>query len=322
MGESDPDGGRHGVYRGLLPRLRERVAGQDEALRGLAEALLAGEMGHTRPGRPRSVLLLLGPTGTGKTESVLAAGEHLFGPGSVARIDAAEFSSAERVPLLLGTQAGSPGVLGARLERMRAMGGRILLVDEIEKAHPWVADYLLGIEAASLTLADGRVLNLSDVHVVATSNVGSEGVTGLEAVSRASVRRYVEQEAAARFRPEVLARFSAVLVFHHLSREVQLGICRRMLEGELAHQSAVLSRALGHPHRLAEGPEVCRRLALEGWHRSLGARPMRNAVERGVRSALVAARLRGAIGAGVGSSVLVAEAGGLRAAPSRAPVRL
>ncbi|HEY1848100.1 MAG TPA: AAA family ATPase [Opitutaceae bacterium] len=322
MGETAP-GDTDGIFRGLLAHLVGSVVGQEDALRGLADALLAGEMGHARPGRPRSVVLLLGPTGTGKTESVLAASAHLFGAGMVARIDAAEFSSPERVPLLLGSQAGSPGILAGRISRMRETGGRILLLDEIEKAHPWVADYLLGIEAASLTLADGRALDLSDIHVIATSNVGSEGVVGLEAVSRASVRRFVEQEAAMKFRPEVLARFSAVLVFRHLSRDVQIEICRRMLGDELAHQGRVLSRVLGHPHRVLGGPEVCRRLVAEGWHRSLGARPMRNAVERRVRSALVAARLRGAIGPGLTSSVLVAAAGeGLRAAPSRVPVRL
>ena len=323
MGELDPDDGRQRVFRGLHAHLRLCVRGQEEALRGLADALLAGEMGHTRAGRPRSVTLLLGPTGTGKTESVLAASSHLFGCGAVARIDAAEFSSPERVPLLLGSRPGSAGILAERIARMRRTGGRILLLDEIEKAHPWVADYLLGIEAASLTPADGPPIELSDLHVVATSNVGSEGVTGLEAVSRASVRRFVEQEAASRFRPEVLARFSAVLVFRHLSREAQMEICAKMLAEELDHQGAVLTAALGHPHRIRAGSGVGRRLVAEGWHRSLGARPMRNAVERRVRAALVDARLRGAIGEGILSSVLVAAgAEGLRASPSRDPVRL
>ena len=227
-------------------------------------------------------------TGTGKTKAVTAASAHLFGTESCARINAAEFSSAERVPLLLGTGKGETGLLGERIARMRSAGGRILLLDEIEKAHPSVSDYLLGIEEAAVTLASGETLDLSDLHVVATSNIGSSGVIEMEGVARSSVRRYVEQEAAAHFRPEVLARFTSVLVFGHLSREVQVRICRQMLDEEIAFQSGVLSRAFGHPHVIRAGEEVCRRLVSEGWHRRLGARPMRNVVERRVRGARAA----------------------------------
>ncbi len=311
-----------GVLRGLRARLQSEVLGQEEALSALCDALLAGEMGHASPGRPRSLLLLLGPTGTGKTRSILAASEHLFGTGSVARINAAEFSSDERVPLLLGTP-GAAGLLGERVARMRRSGGRILLLDEIEKASPRVADLLLGIEEAEVMMQDGSALDLSGLHVVATSNLGGAGVAGLEGVSRASVRRYVEQEAAAHFRPEVFARFTSVIVFAHLSRDAQVRVCHRMLGRELALQSAALSSAFGHPHRLRADPDVPGLLVSEGWHRSLGARPMRNVVERRVRSALVRARLDGALGPGVGESVLVAAAGGgLRAAVARAPVVL
>ena len=314
---------RLAVFRGLRGHLQGAVLGQDEALAGLADALLAGEMGHTPRGRPRSLILALGPTGTGKTKAAVAASGYLHGTDTLARINAAEFSSAERVPLLLGTAAGEPGLLGERIARLRAAGGHILLIDEIEKAHPSVSDYLLGIEEAALTLASGTTLDLSDLHIIATSNIGSAGVIEMEGVSRASVRRYVEQEAAAHFRPEVLARFTAVLVFGHLSRDVQIRICRQMLEQEIAFQSGVLSRRYGHPHSVRADPDVCRRLVGEGWHRRLGARPMRNVVERRVRGALVGSQLRGALGPGVRESVLVVDpAEGVRAAVARAPVTL
>jgi ATP-dependent Clp protease ATP-binding subunit ClpB len=269
------------------------------------------------------MLLLLGPTGTGKTKAVTEASNHLFGTGAVARINAAEFSSEERVPLLLGAASGERGILGEQIERLRSSGGRILLLDEIEKAHPRVSDYLLGIEEAAVTLASGEALDLSGIHVVATSNIGSAGVIEMEGVARASVRRYVEQEAAAHFRPEVLARFTAILVFGHLTRDVQLQVCWQMLDQEVAFQSGVLSRRFGHPHRIRAGADVCRRLVSEGWHRRLGARPMRNVVERRIRGALVAAQLSGALGPGVFESVLVADAGqGIRAAIARAPITL
>ncbi|HEY1792385.1 MAG TPA: AAA family ATPase [Opitutaceae bacterium] len=312
MGDEEQADGL-GVFRGLRAALGLAVLGQDGAMDALSDALLAGELGHGSPGRPRSLILVLGPTGTGKTRSVLAASAHLFGEGGVARVNCAEFSSAERVPLLLGRGRGEDGLLGLRICAARARGGRILLLDEIEKAHPSVADHLLGIEEASLTTAGGE-LDLSDMHVIATSNVGSSGVIEMDSLPPASVRRYVEQAAASQFRPEVLARFTAVLVFRHLPREVQVGICSKMLGDELRHQSAVLSRAFGHPHEVTADPAVCRVLVSEGWHRRLGARPMRNVVERRLRGALVEGRLAGVLAPGVPASVIVAGAdGGLRA---------
>jgi ATP-dependent Clp protease ATP-binding subunit ClpA len=314
---------RLAVFRGLRGHLQACVLGQDGAIAGLSDALLAGEMGHTPGGRPRSLILILGPTGTGKTKSVVAASAHLYGTEAIARINAAEFSSAERVPLLLGTAAGDRGLLGERIERLRSDGGRILLLDEIEKAHPSVSDYLLGIEEAAVTLACGQTLDLSDLHIIATSNIGSAGVIEMEGVSRASVQRYVEQEAAAHFRPEVLARFTSVLVFGHLSREVQVRICQQMLDEEIALQAGVLSQKFGRPHRIRADTDVCRRLVSEGWHRRLGARPMRHVVERRIRGALVSSQLRGALGPGVPESVLVVDgAAGIRAAVARRPVTL
>ncbi len=315
--------GRLDVFRSLRGHLEASVLGQEEAVGGLADALLAGEMGHTPPGRPRSLVLVLGPTGTGKTKAVAAASRHLFGAGAIARVNAAEFSSAERVPLLLGAGRGDRGLLGAQVEGLRRSGGRILLFDEIEKAHPSVSDYLLGIEEAQVTLASGETLDLSDLHIIATSNIGSGGVVEMEGVSRASVRRFVEQEAAAHFRPEVLARFTAVLVFGHLTRDVQLRICRQMLDEEMSFQSGALSGKFGHPHRVRAEPDVCRRLVGEGWHRRLGARPMRNVVERRIRGALVSSQLRGALGPGVRESVLVVDpCEGIRAAVARQAVTL
>jgi ATP-dependent Clp protease ATP-binding subunit ClpB len=321
MEEFPVDPARLRVLEGLRGHLGSAVMGQDEAVRDLSDALLAGELGHTRPGRPRSLILILGPTGTGKTKAVAQAAAYLHGAGSLARVDCAEFSSEERVPLLLGTSAGQRGLLGDRIAALRSAGGRILLLDEIEKASPRVSDYLLGIEEAAVTLASGETLDLSDVHVIATSNLGSAGVVEMEGVSRASVRRFVEQEAAAHFRPEVLARFTSVIVFGHLTREVQLRICGRMLEEEVEFQSAVLSRRFGHPHRVLCSPDVCRRLVSEGWHRRLGARPMRNVVERRVRGALVDSQLRGVLGPGVRESVLLADGrAGIRAEVARAPI--
>jgi len=289
----------------------------------LSDALLAGEMGHTPPGRPRSMILILGPTGTGKTKAVLEASRHLYGTDAVARVNVAEFASGDRVPLLLGSASGERGILGEKLSRLRSAGGRILLLDEIEKAHRAVSDLFLGMEAAEIMLANGETIDLSDFHIIVTSNLGSAEAIEMEGVARASIRRHVEQEASAYFRPEIFARFTAVIVHHPLSRDAQLQICRQMLEEEIALQSAVLARRFHHEHRVRVGPGVYRRLVAEGYHRRLGARPMRNVIERRIRSALVDSQLRGALGPGVRESVLVPdEREGLRAALLRNPITL
>ncbi len=299
--------------RRLLAHLNALVLGQAEAMAALCDALLAGDLGHTPSGRPRSTCLILGPTGTGKTKAALEASAYLYGTRAIARINLAEFSSADRVPLLLGTARGERGLLGERIAQLRAAGGRILLLDEIEKGHRSVSDLFLGMEAAELTLASGETLDLSDLHILVTSNLGSADAMGLEDVAYASLRRHVEDEAAAYFRPEVFARFTAVMVFRQLARSVQLEICRELLAGEIAFQSRVLAERFGHPHEIALGEGVYRRLVNEGFHRTLGARPMRNVIERRVRSALVRGQLEGRLARGVARSCLELDpAGGLR----------
>ena len=315
--------GRFAVWRGLCAHLRGRIVGQDEAMAALADALLAGEMGHTPAGRPRSLILILGPTGTGKTKAVLEASRHLFGTDAIARVNVGEFASADRVPLLLGTAAGERGILGGKLSRLRDAGGRILLLDEIEKAHRTVSDLFLGMEAAEITLANGESVDLSDFHIVATSNLGSADAIEMEGVARASIRRHLEQEASSHFRPEVFARFTAVVACHPLTREAQLEICRQILEEETSLQSAVLSRRFRHAHCVLVGPGARRRLVSEGYHRRLGARPMRNTIERRVRGALVDSQLRGVLGPGVRECVLLpGEREGLRVALTRTTITL
>src|SRR5580692_11014667 len=122
MAEDPIDPARLAVLRGLREHLQRTIIGQNEAVRDLCDGLLAGELGHTPRGRPRSLILVLGPTGTGKTKAITEAGAFLHGTGCVARVNCAEFSSEERVPLLLGTAAGARGLLGDRIAELRASG--------------------------------------------------------------------------------------------------------------------------------------------------------------------------------------------------------
>jgi ATP-dependent Clp protease ATP-binding subunit ClpA len=300
--------------RGLLGHLQQRVLGQSEVMAALCDSILAGDFGHTPKYRPRSFILILGPTGTGKTKAALEVSEYLYGTRSIARINVAEFSTAERVPLLLGTASGARGLLGNQIDELRAKRGRILLLDEIENGHKSVSDLFLGMEAAEVTLACGEKMDLSDLHIMVTSNLGSADAIGLEDVAYASLRRHVEDEAASYFRAEVFARFTSVLVFRQLGRDTQLEICRQLLDAELEFQNRVLSERFGHAHFISLGEGVYRRLVNEGYHRTLGARPMRNVIERRVRAALVRAQLNGTLVPGVRRSLLALdESGGLRA---------
>jgi ATP-dependent Clp protease ATP-binding subunit ClpB len=124
------------------------------------------------------------------------------------------------------------------------------------------------------------------------------------------------------FRPEVFARFTHVVIYNKLSQEAQLRICTQMLTEEVAAQNTILSKEFGHSHEITIGDGVYRRLISEGYHRELGVRPMRNAVERRVRNAICTARCRGTIVAGVKKSQLILREDGIVLLPVRQGLQL
>ncbi|WP_404424478.1 AAA family ATPase [Nibricoccus sp. IMCC34717] len=285
---------------GLEQFLAAEILGQDEAVRTLARAVLRGEYGCVEPGRPRSFTLLLGETGVGKTESVLTLARHLYSNlDTVIRLDMAEY--AERGPALarlVGTSASEPGLIADELARARAArdavpgsggGGVFLLLDEIEKAHPDVCRLFLGMEAARLTIADGRRLDLADVHLVCTSNLGSESARELSGLAPyAYLRSVVEDEARLHFGSAVFARFSDVIVYRSLDYTTQRRICAQ----KLARKLAFLSQTTGLT--LSAEPSVLDHLVRRGYHRDLGARHMRQVIDRELGDAVVACLSGGA----------------------------
>lgn len=306
----------------LHDHLVKRVIGQNQAVAVLAEALMAGEMGHTPRGRPKTFALLAGPTGTGKTKAVLEASRFLFGTEAVARVNCAEFATDARVPLLLGTE-GKRGLLGATLDDLRASGGKILLLDEIEKANRMVSDLFLGMEAAEITLGNNEKVDLSDFHILNTSNVGSADLADLdEGVPWPTLKWVVETAAKEQFRPEVFARFTHLAIFNKHGNKAQLAICEQMLTEEVEFQRRTLAQQFGHEHTLGVGPGVYRRLVSEGFHPLLGMRPMRNVVEQRVRNAIVRARRNGVLVPGVSESWLVLEGNDVKVAAARRGLRL
>jgi ATP-dependent Clp protease ATP-binding subunit ClpA len=268
---------KHARLPGLEAHLRERIRGQNHVLPRIVSVLQRGELNLTKPERPKGSFLLLGPTGVGKTEVTLTFTDYLMGTGLLFRFDMSEYQTQERLPLLLGCSATERGTLAAAYEKSRT---GTLLFDEIEKAHPRIFDIFLQIlDAARVTVADGGTLDLSGYYIVFTSNIGSADLLNLQHSTPATLERHVLTRAQQSLRPEIYARITEKLVFHRLSYDYQLEIARLMLERELAFLTQQ-----GYP--LEADASVLPFLVRHGFHPKLGARPMRDAVEKFVGDAV------------------------------------
>jgi ATP-dependent Clp protease ATP-binding subunit ClpA len=265
----------------LLPR---EIRGQSHALPRITSAIRRGELGLTKPGRPRGSFLLLGPTGVGKTETVVVTTNQIFGAGKLFRFDMSEFQNQEALGLLLGARLGEVGYLGG--VRERAAEGS-LLFDEAEKAHPRVLDILLQLlDAARITVATGQTLDFSGYYIWLTSNIGSAELMSLQHSNDATLERHVLTRAQQTLRPEIFARVNEKLVFHRLSYEHQLEIAEKFLSREIQFLAA-----LGH--KLELDKTALPFLVRKGFHPKLGARPMRDAVEKLVGDAVSECLLEG-----------------------------
>ncbi len=271
----------------LLPR---EIRGQSHALPRIVSAVRRGELGLTKPGRPRGSFLLLGPTGVGKTESVVVTTNQIFGAGKLFRFDMSEFQNQEALGLLLGARLGEVGYLGG--VRERAAEGS-LLFDEAEKAHPRVLDILLQLlDAARITVATGQTLDFSGYYIWLTSNIGSAELMSLQHSNEATLERHVLTRAQQTLRPEIFARVNEKLVFHRLSYEHQLEIAEKFLSREIEFLAA-------RGHKLELDTTALPFLVRKGFHPKLGARPMRDAVEKLVGDAVSECLLEGRPACGV-----------------------
>jgi ATP-dependent Clp protease ATP-binding subunit ClpB len=237
----------------------------------IVSILRRGELGLTKPGRPRGSFLFLGPTGVGKTEVTLAFTGFLMSKEHLFRFDMSEYQTQESLGLLLGGKLGERGTLAMIYDKSRV---GTLLFDEIEKAHPRVLDVFLQIlDAARVTMASGETLELSGFYVVFTSNIGSADLMNLQYSTPATMERHVLARAQQAMRPELYARITEKLVFNRLSYDHQLEIAQLLLTQEL-----VFLKAKGH--ELTPDATVLPFLVRRGFHPKLGARPMRDAVEK------------------------------------------
>jgi ATP-dependent Clp protease ATP-binding subunit ClpA len=270
--------------RQLQPYLRDRIRGQNHVIPQVVSALQRGELGLTTPNRPRGSFLFLGPTGVGKTELSLAFTDYLLGKDKLFRLDMSEYQTQESLCVLLGGRIGEIGLLGMAVARS-ATG--TLLFDEIEKAHPRVLDVFLQVlDAARVTMASGATLDLSGFYIVFTSNIAAAEIINLQHSSFATMERHVLAKAQRTLRPELYARITEKLVFNRLSYDVQMEIAR-------LHIGRELSFLRDKGFHLTFGHAVVSFLMQRGFHSRLGARPLRDAIEKHLRGAIADALLAG-----------------------------
>ena len=304
----------------LRERLAERIVGHEEALDHVAAALRRAAAGF-RGARPMGSFLLLGPTGVGKTETARAIAEELFG-GAMLRLDMAEFAEAHAVARLLGAPPGYVGheAGGQLTEPVRRRPYQLVLLDEIEKAHPQVWLALLSLlDEGHLTDGRGRRVDFRHTVVVLTSNLGAETATGpsrrsvgFASAGDTAAQREADAQAAralqaarAALPPELWNRIDAPLWFGPLSREQVRRIASLRLEA--------LARRLREEHDTTlrwEAPVLDLLLERGGWDPQLGARPMRRTVEKLVEQPLADALLAGRLPRG-GTLQLRVEDGSL-----------
>jgi ATP-dependent Clp protease ATP-binding subunit ClpB len=287
-------------------RLRQRVVGQDAALVAISDALRRNRAGLGDERRPIGSFLFLGPTGVGKTEVARALAEFLFDDeNAMVRIDMSEFTHEADATRLIGAAPGYIGYEeGGRLtEAVRRRPYSVILLDEMEKAHPRIFDVFLQVlEDGRLTDGKGRTVNFRNTVVLMTSNVGSSAIF---AAGGHAERAQAEVQAALRahFRPEFLNRIDEVVTFRALEEADMLAVARI----QLARVEAMLAERRLH----LEVPEgALAWLAREGFDPQLGARPLKRLVQQVVVNPLSRLVLEGRLGPG-GAARLEVEDGEL-----------
>jgi ATP-dependent Clp protease ATP-binding subunit ClpB len=291
------EGEREKLLR-LGDELHKRVIGQDEAVQAVADAVLRSRAGIQNPKRPIGSFLFLGPTGVGKTELARSLAEALFDTeDNIVRIDMSEYMEKHTVSRLVGAPPGYIGYEegGQLTEAVRRKPYCVLLLDEIEKAHPDVFNILLQIlEDGRLTDAHGRTVNFKNTIVIMTSNIGSphllEGIDR-EGHLREDARQRVMAELKAAFRPEFLNRVDEVVLFKPLTLveiEAIVGLLVKDLNARLAQRGVTLV--------LADG--VTAHIARTGFDPVYGARPLKRYVQQHLETPLARRLVAGAVAEG------------------------
>ncbi|HYH93267.1 MAG TPA: ATP-dependent chaperone ClpB [Candidatus Saccharimonadales bacterium] len=275
-------------------RLHDRVVGQDEAIVAVSDAVRRARAGLKDPRRPIGSFLFLGPTGVGKTELARALAEFLFDDETaMIRIDMSEYMEKFAVSRLLGAPPGYVGYEegGQLTEAVRRRPYQVVLLDEIEKAHPDVFNVLLQVlDDGRLTDGQGRTVDFKNTVVIMTSNVGSSAIAATNAragdAAYDAMKREVTEALRSQFRPEFLNRIDEVIVFHALT-EPDLEAIVDLLVADLARRLATQDLVID----LTAAAKAL--IVREGTDPAFGARPLKRTIQRLVENPLARALVAG-----------------------------
>ena len=277
--------------------LRQRIIGQSEAVTAVSNAVRRSRAGLSDPNRPNGSFLFLGPTGVGKTELCKALATFLFDSDeAMVRIDMSEFMEKHSVARLIGAPPGYVGYEegGYLTEAVRRRPYSLLLLDEVEKAHPDVFNILLQVlEDGRLTDGQGRTVDFRNTVIVMTSNLGSDLIQTLTGESNyEAMKESVMEVVGGHFRPEFINRIDEAVVFHPLAKE--------QIRGIAAIQLQLLNRRLEQRElQLDISDEVMERLVEVGFDPVYGARPLKRAIQQHLENPLAQEILQGTFMPGV-----------------------
>lgn len=282
-------------------RLHERVIGQNEAINAVSDAVRMSRAGLTEGNRPIATLMFLGPTGVGKTELAKALASIVFGDeDAMVRIDMSEYMERHAVARLIGAPPGYVGYEegGQLTEAVRRRPYSVLLLDEIEKAHPDVHNILLQVfDDGRLTDGKGRVVDFSNALIIATSNVGAHLISENYVVEKSLRKPYGQlkeellEELRNRFRPEFLNRLDEIIIFEALDEEQISQIVELQLE-------RVKRTARGQGIEISFDTSVINYLANIGYAPEYGARELRRQIKNEIENKLAKEILKGEISEG------------------------
>ena len=275
-------------------RLHKRVVGQDEAVRLVGDAIRRSRAGLSDPNRPYGSFLFLGPTGVGKTELCKALAEFMFDSEEhLIRIDMSEFMEKHSVARLIGAPPGYVGYEegGYLTEAVRRKPYSVILLDEVEKAHPDVFNVLLQVlDDGRMTDGQGRTVDFKNTVIVMTSNLGSQMIQQMSGDDYGVIKMAVMAEVKTYFRPEFINRIDEVVVFHALDEKHIAGIAKIQL-GYLEKRLAQLEMGI------VVDDSALSELALAGFDPVFGARPLKRAIQQQIENPLAKAILEGRFGA-------------------------